>query len=78
MVLGVYEEDDTVHLREVVLPKTTCLLVSAEIVCSELDLTDGKLFRSCERRSAKKGDERRDGTTKPVVVVNVRMMVVRG
>ena len=51
VVLRVDEEDDAVHLGEVVLPQTTCLLVSAEIVRGELDLADREFFRGCVRYS---------------------------
>lgn len=47
VVLSVDKEDDAVNLGEVVLPKTTSLLVTSKIICGELDLTDSKLFRSC-------------------------------
>ena len=50
VVLRVNEEYDAVHLGEVVLPKSTCLLVSTEIVCGELDLANGELFRGWVQR----------------------------
>lgn len=43
-VLGVNEEDNTADFREVVLPQTTRLLMTAEIEGGEAAATDGQFF----------------------------------
>eukprot|EP00962_Isochrysis_galbana_P049642 scaffold21131_cov134-Isochrysis_galbana.AAC.5 len=44
-VMSIDEEDDRVHLREVILPHTASNLVSTQVERAKLDLGDGELLR---------------------------------
>jgi len=55
-VLGIYKEDNTRNLREVVLPQSACLLVTAQVKGCEADRTDAELFRSWVKSGVQDGD----------------------
>lgn len=52
-VMSVDEEDDCVHLREVVLPHAASNLVPTQVKRAELDLGNGELLRGWVREAAR-------------------------